>query len=309
MSLKPINIGTWEALVSEDLGYAPYFTNDLKYRIHRELAVNVVVTGEAGIGKSYTAWSMCRVLSRKFWVDDIVSSYAEYMEALLKKKREGVPIGFDEPQYALDKRDWYNQVNKALIKTITSQRFRLRPVFIPIINLSMLDKVLRSYLIQYHVIINQRGEGNAYRLSPSQIEDKLYRYRLCKIEYGLFDQECGIKSCLTCDDLQTCYSFRARYKRKKATWQTGRDEIQLEEAKARETASAITEDMILKCVIENVDECRNKKNNSIDPSRIVALVRNKLKVKIGRMKSYEIRGQVYYDRPDLAPQIEDKNNT
>jgi hypothetical protein len=306
MSLKKMNIGGWESLVSSDLGYAPYFTNDLRYRIHRELAVNVVVTGEAGISKSYTAWEMCRVLSHKFWVDDIVSSYAEYMEALLKKKREGVPIGFDEPQYALDKRDWYNQVNKALIKTITSQRFRLRPVFIPIINLSMLDKVLRSYLIQYHVILNQRGEGNAYRLSPSQIEDKLYRYRLCRIEYGLFDQECGRKSCLTCSELQTCYSFRARYERKKATWQEGRDELQFQEAKTREIAEGINDDMIIQCVLDNVDKCRKIKNGSIDPNQIINVVRDKLKIKIGRTRAYEIRGRVYYDKPDLAPTIEDK---
>lgn len=305
--LKRINIGGWEELQSEDLGYGPYFTNEISYRMHRQYANNIIFTGEAGVGKSYTAWDVARLITNKFMVEDIVSTYTEYMEQLLKKHREHVPIGFDEPQYALDKRDWYNQINKALIKTMTSQRFRLRPIFIPIINLSMLDKVLRSYLIQFHVILNDRGIGYSYRLIPSQIEDKLYRYRICKIEFGLFDSDlCDKPSCLTCGELKTCPIFRAQYERKKASWQLERDEGQLEESRNRDREQIMTDEIMVNCVIDNVDLCRNPKNNSIDPNRIVALIREKLKFRIGKSRGYEIRGQVYFKKPEWAPQIIDK---
>jgi len=283
--------------MSEDFGYGPYFINEMRRRMNQQLAVNVVITGEAGISKSYTAKSLCRMLNPRFCVDDIVISYAEYMEALLKKNREGVPIMFDEPQYALDKRDWFNQVNKALVKTITSQRFRLRPLFIPIVNLSMLDKVLRSYLIQFHVIMQSRGIGTVYRLQPSQMEDKLYRSRICKLEYGLFDKnQCEKPSCLKCDNLETCEVFRAQYERKKATWLKGHDETQLDEAIAKE--NKITDDDLIAILYDN-RELLKKGTAVVDGYRIIVVLKDKAKIKIGKGRAYDLRSQLLYKYPDI----------
>lgn len=300
--LKNLNFGGWVTQVNSDLGYAPYFLSEVKSRINRELANNIVITGEAGIGKSYQGFSFSRIISNKFGINDIVSTYAEYMEAIMKTSKQGVPIAFDEPQYALDKRDWYNQLNKALVKTMTSQRFRLRPVIIPIINLSLLDKVLRSYLIQFHVVMNSRGKGYSYRLQPSQFEEKIYRTRICKIDYGLFDvAKCDRPSCLTCSNMQGCKIFRALYEKKKLEWQDTRDTQSMEQAKLKDMPK-ITDKEMLEAMSKHIEMLKNKKN-MIDPQYIIGFIRDKFKVKIGKSRAYELRGLLFYDYPNLAPEI------
>lgn len=285
--------------INEDFGYYPRFQDEISHRVKKQLAVNVVVTGEAGISKSYTAITMCRVLNKKFSIDDVVSTYAEYMKILLKENRAGVPIIFDEPQYSLDHRDWYNQVNKALIKTITSQRFRLRPLFIPIINQNLLDKVLRSYLIQFQVIMRDRGEGDVYRLSPSQMEDKLYRTKICSIEYGLFEPEdnCPDEFCLSCKKLGECVAFRAQYELKKASWMKDRDEAQLEEAEAKE--NKITNEEISINLYENKEKITNPRTKRIDHKLIIPYCKEHLNLIIGIHKAETLRDGLYYSHPEL----------
>lgn len=306
--LTPLNYGGYVAHYSADLGVAPYFQTLISKRLHDQLAINCVVTGEAGISKSYTAWAICRVFSKgKFTTDQIVSSYAEYMRELLAPRSVGVPIGFDEPQYAIDKRDWYNQVNKSLVKTVTSQRFRLRPVFIPIINLNLLDKVLRSYLIQYHIHIYKRGEGAVYQLEPSQFEDKLYRSRICRIQYGLFDRECGIDSCLTCKSLDTCEEFRAKYERKKAGWMEERDTGELAQAEKKELEQELTTEVLLKHLYDNLDKIRRKTGvKRLDTDLMRGLLKEKTGIVYGRDKVLNLRGLLLYDHPELLPEVVEK---
>lgn len=304
LTLHPNNWNGWVTLTNSDLGVAPYFQMTIRSRMNRELAVNVVITGEAGISKSYTAWSMCRAFSRRFTVEDIVSKYSEYMASILKPRKKGIPIGFDEPQYAASNRDWYNQLNKALVKTITSQRFRLRPVFIPIINMNLLDKVLRSYLIQFHVHVTGRGEGIVYSLEASQFEEKLYRTRLCRIRYGLFDGECGHKSCIICKKAEECDTFRAIYERKKATWQSERDETQLETAQNQDAKEELTDGKIVAALYANLDKLYV--NGKINNAAIRALIKREFKATIGDRKAYLLKGQLFYEHPEVSPTIEEK---
>ena len=160
---------------------------EIRARVKALKIVNCTVTGEAGVSKSYTASDVCRVLSPKhFSVDDIVFTYSEFLRAVITALM-GVPIEFDEPSYAMSKKDWYKDLVKALVKTIESFRFKGKPLFIPIINKALLEKDIRTYLLQYHVVMHDRGKGTVYRLYPSQFKDKVYSYEFCKLRYGLFD--------------------------------------------------------------------------------------------------------------------------
>lgn len=302
--LKSLNIGGWEFLVNEDLGYAPYFTNEINYRINHKRASNIIITGEAGISKSYQAFQFCRVIDKRFTIDDIVFGHSQYMEQILKKRKKGVPIMLDEPQYALDKRDWYLQTTKALVKTMTSQRFRLRPLYIPIINMSLIEKTVRSYLLQFHVVMRDHGIGTVYRLHPSQTSDKIYRYTLCNIEYGLFDRDiCDLESCLECRKMELCEVFRAQYERKKLDHQEDRDEQSMEEALAHE-AREITDEQIVKILYENIDEIKNEKDK-VDTNLIRIVCKQKAKIPVGRNKALYLRTLLFYVHPELAPEIED----
>ena len=80
-----------------------------------------MVTGEPGEGKSYQAIDLCRVLQGKtksgkdrFKINQVVFTYKQYMKLIIRL-RMGLPIVFDEPSYAMGKRDWYLDLNKALV--------------------------------------------------------------------------------------------------------------------------------------------------------------------------------------------------
>ena len=169
--VKPMKMGKHEFLINPKLGYYPYYSVMLRQRVKQKKIVNNVVTGEGGVGKTYFGNDICRVLSPYFDVDDIVFRYLEFMRCVITSPR-GTPIEFDEPSYAMSKKDWYKEITKALVKTIESFRFKGKPLFIPIINKSLLEKDIRNYLLQFHVVVHDRGIATAYRLYTSQFREK-----------------------------------------------------------------------------------------------------------------------------------------
>jgi len=230
-------------LQSERLGVAPYFQNILQHRVNKKLATNIVVVGEAGIGKSYLAIDIARILEGRtagrkdrFTVDQVVFDYAGFMELVLT-----LPVGkvvvFDEPSYALSKREWYKQLNQALCQTIESFRFKVHPLILPVINKSLLDKTVRDHLLQFQIVVHDRGHATVYRLRASQFIEKIYHERFCELIYRRGDSDkCQHESCLDCPKLQECPLFYAQYERKKATIQEGRYEQARDNAERTETS-------------------------------------------------------------------------
>jgi len=279
--------------VNKDLGYFPYFQLILRTRLKHKKAVNVVVTGEAGEGKSYEAWTLCLLIDPKFTVDQIVYTYASYMK-LLRHLPMGRAIMFDEPSYAMGKRDWYKQINKVLVQTIESQRFKVHPLFIPIINKSLLDKTIRDHLIQYQVIVKDRGRAEVFRLQASQFEEKVYHHFLCELHYPLIG-DCPTEyfkgknkeSCLGCRKLRICPTFRAQYERKKATIQERRYEQAEVEASYMETRD-MTDKQLAKLVYAFKDKILNDKG-FISAKKIRVVLLHDLEVKIGHNRAYTIK--------------------
>jgi len=251
--LKFINRNGFQMLQSQSRSVAPYFLNTLSNRIHRKLATNIVFTGEPGIGKSYMAITVARLLEGqyrsttgeikdRFTVDQIVFTFSEFMDLVIKLK-SGKIIVFDEPSYAIGKREWYKELNQALTKTIESFRFKVHPLFIPVVNKSLLDKTVRDHLVQFQVNVRDRGKATVYRLKPSQFMERTYHNHFCELIYRMPDmEECretngeeAKDSCLGCKHIMTCQVFRAQYERKKAEIQDSRYESAKDQAEKVES--------------------------------------------------------------------------
>ena len=140
--IPEMNWHGWVCKVDANRGIAPVFSRELQRRVNKKLASNTAVVGEAGIGKSYMAIQMARILDPNMTIEQVVFTYSEYLKVLMELKM-GKPIVFDEPSYAMGKREWYKQVNQALVKTMESQRFMVKPLFISVININLLDKTIR----------------------------------------------------------------------------------------------------------------------------------------------------------------------
>lgn len=302
--LKSMKMGGYEYLVNSRMGYYPYFATTVRNRVRQKKAVNVACTGEGGISKSYICNDICRVISPKYFnVECVVFTYVEFMR-FVNIERMGVPIVFDEPSYAMSKRDWYNEINKALTKTIESFRFKVHPLFIPVINKNLIDKDIRTYLLQYHITMRDRGKGTVYRLYPSQIkEGKVYQYEMCKIDYDLFDNNlCSIPSCLGCKKLDPknkddrCMIFRAQYERKKALTQEERYEKALEDAEKKESKNLSDEEIEVK-LLTIFDKFYDKEKKRIDVEIMATLGRREFGINLGHNKKYRVAKMIKYDYP------------
>lgn len=307
--LERINIGGWTFYQNADLGIAPYFTNTIRKRVKQKKTCNIAVVGEAGEGKSYQAAQVCRHL-RKGWgeLDDryakidsdyklpgIVFSYNQYLNVLLQVGM-GYPIEFDEPSYAMGKREWYKQVNQALVKTVESARFMVKPLVIPIINMALLDKTIRSYLIQFMIVMTDRGKGIVYRIKPSQHQDKVYRRFFCRITYGMMDNDlCKKDSCIGCRKSETCQLFRARYERKKQDIQLQRYEQDLTETEKLE-ATRLTINQLEEIIFPHHD--KYTEDGKLNVVRMQTVLSEKLGIRIGRNKSYTLADLLKYNHPE-----------
>ncbi|MBA7715221.1 hypothetical protein ES703_124262 [subsurface metagenome] len=299
------HIGQSKFITDPDHAYYPYFTLLLRSRVKAKKATNIAVTGEAGIGKSQICLQIAQNISPKhrktrlpkFGVDQIVFTFKEFMEQVLKADI-GVPIVFDEPSYAMGKREWYKQINQALVKTIESFRFKVRPLFIPIINISLLDKSVRSQLVQFHVVMNDRGKASVYQISPSQFTDKTYWNYLADLEYPLLDSDkCPKETCLGCRTMDTCPFLRGQYEKKKASIQELRySQTVVEEAKLESRNLTIEELQAL--AMKHFDDFYDKTEKSMDVMKMRIILRREEKVHVSRVRAYEVRKLLQMDHPD-----------
>ena len=308
--LKVHNFNGFQTLISSELNIRPIFQEMIRWRTRQKLASNICVTGEPGIGKSYQSMDICRVFEgrynprgggdpkERFTVDQIVFTHSDYMEEIIHLKL-GKAIMFDEPSYAMGKRDWFKDLQKVLVHTLESQRFLVHPLFIPIINMSLLDKTIRNYLIQFQIHVVGRGHGIVYRLSPSQSTDKVYREFMCELFYHQFDYHlCKKDSCLGCKSLlDGCPIFRAQYERKKRGTQFERYEQAKDQAIMKES-SELTEKQIEEMLVPHLDELLSERTGRISTAKMRLFLRREQRVRISTWKAYQIKGNLEAQFPD-----------
>jgi len=303
---KTWHIGVSDFVKDVENAYYPYFTLLMRSRVRAKKATNVVVSGEAGVGKSTICMQMALNISPKkkdgtprFGIDQIVFTFKEFMEQVAKSGM-GVPIVFDEPSYAMGKREWYKQINQALVKTIESFRFKVRPLFIPIINISLLDKSVRSQLVQFHVVMHDRGKGSVYQINPSQFQDKTYWNYLCEVNYPMIDSDkCPKDTCLGCRTLETCPLMRAQYERKKASIQESRY-IQSIDEQIRIESRSMTIDEIKDSAMTLIDKFYNPDKNEIDTELMRIVLDKEADIRIGRNRGYALKKLIEYHHPEYA---------
>lgn len=266
-------------------GYFPYFQLILRTRVSKKKAVNVVVTGEAGEGKSYMALTLAKLLDPRFTITQVVFTYSNYMK-LLRRLGMGRAIMFDEPSYAMGKRDWYKQINKVLVQTIESQRFKVHPLFIPIINKALLDKTIRDHLIQFQVSVKDRGKAEVYRIQASPFEEKTYYHYICDLEYPIIGQ-CKRPSCLGCKQMKTCRELRGEYERKKSEIQN----LRYEQAEADAAQIESKEFTIpqLGQIAHSIRTQFQKPDGRINVKRMRYVLRKLLKLHISVGRGYDIK--------------------
>jgi len=296
-TIRRINIGGYEFFQNTERGIFPVFSYIVRGRIHKKKATNTVITGEPGEGKSYLASDLCRVVDPKFSIDQVVFTYGMFLKQVINLPM-GKPLEFDEPSYAIGKRDWFKDVNKSLVLTMESMRFKIHPIYIPIVSLNLLDKSVRNFLVQFMIQVIDRGRGMVYRLKGKQHQEGYYRYHLCDIHYALFDNEqCSRDSCLDCSKIDKgCMVFRSQYERKKRDIQDTRYKDSLEKftkEESRRLGDKDLENLLLTVIPKIVND-----KGEPDSTKIRIILEDEWNVIIGRNRGYKISKGLIIRYPD-----------
>ena len=233
---------------SSDIGVGQYFSNIVVHRIKNQKPCNVIFVGGAGISKTYCAIGFARFIQPSFEIDQVAMTYAEVMKLMLKLP-EGAIIVLDEPSYTIGHRDWYKAQQKALVATLRSGRFKVHPLFMPVINKSLLDKVIRRNLVQFMVVFKDRGEGTVYEMIPSHFEEVTYNRFLCRIRLEMLDINiCEKTWCFSCKSFKdnSCQLLRAQYEHKRQRIQDERYKQDLDKSLVEEAKKVSFEQWLVK---------------------------------------------------------------
>jgi len=216
--LHPINYRGHILPFNKNLRVGVEIYNEWVSRINQIKAIRMAIVGSAGVGKTYMAIHIARILDKTFTVDQIIFSRENYMYLVRTLKPKKVII-LEEPTYIASSRLWYDTHQQIVVRTVESSRFQNNPLLIPIVNRMLLDKTIRQYYLNYVIEMRDRGIGYVYRVSHDQWSDKIYRTKISEIYAyypGLEIGRCGRTTCLQCKELPTCEKYIwPRYERKR----------------------------------------------------------------------------------------------
>jgi len=273
------------------LGVTLKWFNHIRGRIKKKLSTKIIIVGEAGISKTYTAMSIAQFFDPRFSISEVIFGHRDYMELTLKL-RAGRWVVLDEPSYVLGKREWYKELNKILVQTIESDRYRVHPLLVPIISKDLLDKTLREHLIQFMIIMWDLGHGVIYRLRRDHFNDKVLYNRVCGLtvltpKRNLLTQ-CNRTTCLGCPDLPSCNKFLwPKYERK-------RNEIQQERYK-RGILDIETKEKRRLTFRDKIRKCKANRKDLIDEDGRYDVTRIMLFLRISQAAGYRLKKALELD--------------
>lgn len=207
------------------LGVTLKWFNHIRGRVTKKLSTKIIIVGEAGLSKTYTAICLAMLFDQKFSVNQVIFGHKDYLK-LTVKLPTGRGIVLDEPSYVIGKREWWHELNQILVQSIESDRYKVHPLYIPIISKDLLDKTVREHLIQFMIIMKDLGKGTVYRLTRDHFNDRVLYNFICNLRIYTPIRElstCGRVSCLGCRKLPDCNKYIwPQYERKRNLIQTQR---------------------------------------------------------------------------------------
>lgn len=150
----------------------PFFSNIINTRSLQEKNNLLLITGEASSGKSYLGLSLCEHFDKKFNIKKVIFTPKQFFDVVLELPK-GSWVLLDEPAQALSHREWYSEINKCITWVCESFRFRLINMIFTSISPNLIDKVLRSYLLHFMLVMKGRGSASVYQYSPSPFNDEV----------------------------------------------------------------------------------------------------------------------------------------
>ncbi len=157
--------------------------NLIKKRLASKRDIRIIISGEPGSGKSTLALNIASLIDKSY-VDDYKRSVEvkvcfkglDYLNAVRSEPENSVLI-LDESGQAIHHREFMQEANIILSKTLIGNRFKRFVQIFCIPNLDMLDKDARG-LAQLLFHIPKVGVATVYRITPARLEGKTWYKKL-----------------------------------------------------------------------------------------------------------------------------------
>lgn len=280
------------------LGVTVKWINHIKGRITKKLSTKIIVVGEAGISKTYSGTAISMLFDNRFKItpppSQVIFGHKDYLDLTLELP-SGRWIVLDEPSYVIGKREWYEELNKILVKSIESDRYKVHPLVIPIISKDLLDKTVREHLIQFMVIMYDIGKGSVYRITRDHFNDKVLYHYVCELitlqpKRELWG-ECHRLSCLDCPELATCNKFiwpqyeRLRDEIQTKRYKQGRREIEMKERRKLTFR-------------DKIRQAKEKKKKLVDEEGEYDITRIMLEFRCSQASAYRLKSALELDEEE-----------
>lgn len=335
--LELISWNGYKIIYTNEAGMNAEFFKEIRERSNKNKAVIIIITAEAGQGKSWFGLRFAQIFDPKFAILDVdeapelgkdpsqVPFEREHFLHLIgphSPLKYGQVIMPDEAQYGMGSRDWYDDQQKDLMKQIESVRSKGFIIVIVSLHLGLLDKIIRNYVLTYNFHIEDRGIATVYRLYTPRFEGKMFKKKLGQLILSLPDQEyCINDHCLPtgkdkrgCPHLYgneekqigTCYTIRALYERRKADFVGKRSLMAQEKAEASARKRQKKNDSeYVETIHTHYSELEWNRQKRIDTSSIQWILSEHMNEDISRERAYKYRKRFEKKYPELKNKLEE----
>jgi hypothetical protein len=272
-------------------GESPWWFNEIAIRQTKQEPIVILITAQQGKGKSYFGERISEIFDPKFNPDLQIAMDRQEIIKLVSGRsplmRDQV-IMIDESQFGANAREWSNKDQQTLMKQLAAARFHGFIIIIVALHRSMLDTIIRQRIVNYHIVIEDRGIGTVYEIAYQRFDEVKYPPRRGQVILQLPDYDrCRKISCLTCKERYNCMSTRARYERKKLKFVM--EEADKDEKKAQRRASRGTSDNeIIDALMPYVSNFRVKTSGNYDEASIQEWAEKTINVSVGRIRALNI---------------------
>jgi Zonular occludens toxin (Zot). len=118
------------------------FISRLKSRLKNQQHFIVLIVGRPGSGKSYTALRIAELVDENFTLENVAYTPKEFI-SLVKNRKEGSAIVFDEAGVAIYSREWQKKINRIFAKLIQILRYKCLGIIFTTPHALFLDKAVR----------------------------------------------------------------------------------------------------------------------------------------------------------------------
>ncbi len=202
-------------------GFDTGFFDDIVQLRKERRSVIILITGKAGVGKTWGGLRLCEIFDSDFKVPIQVCFTIEHLLKIFSNEEgyvveRGQCILIDESQYVAGARNWYEELQKLLMQHMAAIRSRGYIIVIIALHRSTLDKVIRKHLLTYQLHVEDRGIITEYSIYLPRFEEHERQSRQGQIILPVpGDRWCSSPDCLVCDDKGWCTNMRAVYERNK----------------------------------------------------------------------------------------------